>query len=160
MSGLFSFFEILYWFVWEEGFLWTLCKAKLCNKPNLYLLLLIVESLKGDTVTLLNSGIFIFGEYYLNLLNANVQKVARIKSSYHGKINPSKFKEEFWNVNELSGHKTNNLLIFNLLSCQCLKNGMIKNQNLICYFEIKKSNRNRYLPNGELKRPSLCVYSK
>ena len=113
--------EFLYWFVWEEGFLWTLCKTKLCNKPNFCLLLLIVESPKGDTVTLLNSGIFIFGEHYLNLLNRNVQKVARITSSYRGKINPSKFKEEFCNVNKLSGHKTNDLLSFDLLICQCLK---------------------------------------
>ena len=52
---------------------------------HFYLLLFAVEPLKG-LFFLLNSGIFVFGEYYLNLPNSNQQKATRTKSSCYCKI--------------------------------------------------------------------------
>lgn len=61
----------------------------------------------------LNSGIFIFGKYYLNLPISNQQKATRINSSCCFKMPPSTFIFKNLKIKrKLSGQKHNDLFIF------------------------------------------------
>lgn len=65
----------------NSGQLW---RTELCSKLNFYFLFFTYESLKGLffwCLFLSNSGIFIFGEYYLNLPYHNLQNATKIRSS-------------------------------------------------------------------------------
>ena len=76
MLTLFCFSEILYWFVWKLGLLEKDFRKLLFDYLYFYFL----------------CGIFICGEYYLNLANTVLQKAASIESSC--------CRRRIWNVIE------------------------------------------------------------
>ena len=130
---------IFFFFLGEgvKGLLWTLFRSQTLRQMDIVSFLFVVESLKGG----------IFGEYYLNLHDSNLQRATRVKSSCCCKAVLS-FEKKHLKIQKQSTFFTGVIL-----TCQSRKNkGMIKEVNngsiLLsfplgnCYFKLTvKSNQ-------------------
>ena len=120
-----------------KGLLWTLFRSQTLRQMDIVSFLFVVESLKGG----------IFGEYYLNLHDSNLQRATRVKSSCCCKAVLS-FEKKHLKIQKQSTFFTGVIL-----TCQSRNNkGMIKEVNngsiLLsfplgnCYFKLTvKSNQ-------------------